>query len=61
MFVVCVYNVSPDQPYTVFKAPVSSTAQDIITQVGYRLQDIITQVGYSTGYHNTGRIQHRIS
>uniref|UniRef100_A0A0L8ICG3 Phosphoinositide phospholipase C n=2 Tax=Octopus bimaculoides TaxID=37653 RepID=A0A0L8ICG3_OCTBM len=32
MFLVCVYNVSPDQPYTVFKAPVSSTAQDIITQ-----------------------------
>lgn len=35
MFLVCVYNVSPDQPYTVFKAPVSSTAQDIITQVRY--------------------------
>ncbi|KAK3593089.1 hypothetical protein CHS0354_038127 [Potamilus streckersoni] len=32
MFLVCVYNVSPDQPYTVFKAPTSSTAQDIITQ-----------------------------
>ncbi|XP_071091113.1 1-phosphatidylinositol 4,5-bisphosphate phosphodiesterase epsilon-1-like [Haliotis cracherodii] len=32
MFVVCVYNVSPEQPYTVFKAPVTSTAQDIITQ-----------------------------
>ena len=32
MFLVCVYNVSPDQPYTVFKAPCSSTALDI-TQV----------------------------
>ncbi|XP_052770885.1 1-phosphatidylinositol 4,5-bisphosphate phosphodiesterase epsilon-1-like [Mya arenaria] len=32
MFLVCVYNVSPDQPYTIFKAPISSTAQDIITQ-----------------------------
>ena len=33
MFLVCVYNVSPDQPYTVFKAPCSSTALDVITQV----------------------------
>ena len=33
MFLVCVYNVSPDQPYTIFKAPTTSTAQDIITQV----------------------------
>ncbi|PVD29972.1 hypothetical protein C0Q70_09233 [Pomacea canaliculata] len=32
MFHVCVYNVSPDQPYTVFKAPSSSTALDVITQ-----------------------------
>ncbi|XP_064631376.1 uncharacterized protein LOC135489776 isoform X2 [Lineus longissimus] len=32
MFLVCVYNVSKDQPYTIFKAPVTSTAQDIITQ-----------------------------
>ncbi|KAH3786899.1 hypothetical protein DPMN_165014, partial [Dreissena polymorpha] len=32
MFLVCVYNVSPDQPYTIFKAPISSTSQDIITQ-----------------------------
>lgn len=31
-FLVCVYNVAPDQPYTIFKAPTSSTAQDIITQ-----------------------------
>lgn len=37
MFLVCVFNVSPDQPYTIFKAPVSSTAQDIITQVIPRL------------------------
>jgi hypothetical protein len=35
MFLVCVYNVSKDQPYTIFKAPVSSTAQDIITQVWF--------------------------
>ncbi|XP_060069522.1 uncharacterized protein LOC132549598 [Ylistrum balloti] len=32
VFLVCVYNVAPDQPYTIFKAPTSSTAQDIITQ-----------------------------
>ena len=33
VFLVCVYNVAPDQPYTIFKAPTSSNAQDIITQV----------------------------
>lgn len=32
VFLVCVYNVAPDQPYTIFKAPTSSNAQDIITQ-----------------------------
>ncbi|CAH1784523.1 unnamed protein product, partial [Owenia fusiformis] len=32
MFLVCVYNVSEMQPYTIFRAPISSTAQDIITQ-----------------------------
>ncbi|XP_041369675.1 1-phosphatidylinositol 4,5-bisphosphate phosphodiesterase epsilon-1-like [Gigantopelta aegis] len=43
MFVVCVYNVSPDQPYTVFKAPVSSTAQDIITQAMMKARRANTQ------------------
>ncbi|GBM12630.1 hypothetical protein AVEN_231210-1 [Araneus ventricosus] len=33
-FLVCVYNVAPDQPYAVLKAPTSSTAQDIVAQVG---------------------------
>lgn len=33
MFLVCVFNVSEDQPYTILQAPCSSTAQDIITQV----------------------------
>ena len=33
MFLVCVFNVSEDQPYTILQAPSSSTAQDIITQV----------------------------
>ena len=32
-FLVCIHNVSADQPYTIIQAPVSSTAQDIITQV----------------------------
>lgn len=32
-FLVWVYNVSQDQPYTVFRALTSSTAQDIIAQV----------------------------
>ncbi|XP_077870240.1 1-phosphatidylinositol 4,5-bisphosphate phosphodiesterase epsilon-1-like [Saccoglossus kowalevskii] len=31
-FLVCVYNVSKEQPYTIFRALVSSTAQDIIAQ-----------------------------
>ncbi|GBN73879.1 hypothetical protein AVEN_180217-1, partial [Araneus ventricosus] len=31
-FLVCVYNVAPDQPYAVLKAPTSSTAQDIVAQ-----------------------------
>ncbi|KAK6186335.1 hypothetical protein SNE40_008388 [Patella caerulea] len=43
MFVVCVYNVSPDQPYTVFKAPVTSTAQDIITQAMMKAHRTNTQ------------------
>ena len=37
MYLVCVHNVSPDQPYTILRAPHSSTAQDIITQVRYLL------------------------
>jgi len=31
-FLVCIYNVSDDQPYTILKATISSTAQDIISQ-----------------------------
>lgn len=33
LFLVCVFNVSEDQPYTILQAPCTSTAQDIITQV----------------------------
>lgn len=32
-FLVCIYNVAPDQPYAILKAPITSTAQDIIAQV----------------------------
>jgi phosphatidylinositol phospholipase C epsilon len=32
-FLVCVYNVSPDQPYTILKATTTSTAQEIIQRV----------------------------
>ncbi|ELT88365.1 hypothetical protein CAPTEDRAFT_107647 [Capitella teleta] len=32
LFLVCVFNVSEDQPYTILQAPCTSTAQDIITQ-----------------------------
>lgn len=31
-YLVCVYNVSSDQPYAILKAPKNSTAQDIIAQ-----------------------------
>ena len=33
LFLVCVYNVSPDQDYTFLQVPVGSTSQDIVTQV----------------------------
>ncbi|KAG1665244.1 1-phosphatidylinositol 4,5-bisphosphate phosphodiesterase epsilon-1 [Nymphon striatum] len=54
MFLVCVYNVSPDQPYTILRAPVSSTAQDIITQAlvkAHRMKDpnqfvLVEQIDY---------------
>lgn len=32
-FLVCVYNVAPDQPYAILKAPITSTATDIVAQV----------------------------
>lgn len=32
-FLVCIYNVAPDQPYAILKAPITSTAQDIVAQV----------------------------
>ncbi|KAG8182202.1 hypothetical protein JTE90_004139 [Oedothorax gibbosus] len=41
-FLVCVYNVAPDQPYAVLKAPTTSTAQDIVAQAllkARRLED----------------------
>lgn len=31
-FLVCVYNVSEDQPYAILRAPISGTAQDVISQ-----------------------------
>ncbi|XP_064469144.1 uncharacterized protein LOC135383352 [Ornithodoros turicata] len=31
-YLVCIYNVSSDQPYAILKAPISSSAQDIIAQ-----------------------------
>ena len=34
-FLVCVHNVSEDQPYAILRASVSSTATDIIKQVGF--------------------------
>lgn len=34
-FLVCIYNVSPDQPYTILKASTTSTAQEIIQRVSF--------------------------
>lgn len=31
-FVVCIYNVSPDIPYTMVKVPLKATAQDVLAQ-----------------------------
>lgn len=31
-FLVCVYNVSPDIPYAIMKAPINATAQDVLAQ-----------------------------
>ncbi|XP_035211287.1 1-phosphatidylinositol 4,5-bisphosphate phosphodiesterase epsilon-1-like [Stegodyphus dumicola] len=31
-FLVCIYNVAPDQPYAILKAPITSTSQDIVQQ-----------------------------
>ncbi|XP_055309016.1 1-phosphatidylinositol 4,5-bisphosphate phosphodiesterase epsilon-1-like, partial [Sitodiplosis mosellana] len=31
-FLVCVYNVSPDIPYAILKAPINATAQDVLAQ-----------------------------
>lgn len=33
-FLVCVHNVSEDQPYAILRAGIHSTAADIIRQVG---------------------------
>ncbi|XP_022235027.1 1-phosphatidylinositol 4,5-bisphosphate phosphodiesterase epsilon-1-like [Limulus polyphemus] len=54
MFLVCVYNVSPEQPYAILKAPITSTAQDIIAQAlvkARRMEDpssfvLVEQVEY---------------
>ena len=42
-FLVWVYNVSQEQPYTVFRALVNSTAQDIIAQVSQLSTQIVVQ------------------
>ena len=47
-FLVCVHNVAQDQPYSILQAPVSSTAQDIITQVS----DVLSLSLYHTLYHS---------
>lgn len=31
-FLVCVYNVSPDIPYAILKAPINATAQEVLAQ-----------------------------
>lgn len=58
-FLVCIYNVSPDQPYAILKAPTCSSSQDIIAQAllkARRMEDprnfvIIEEIEY---YCDTG-------
>lgn len=33
VFLVCIYGVSPEQPYNIVQAPVTASAQDVVTQV----------------------------
>lgn len=47
-FLVCVYNVAPDQPYAILKAPITSTAQDIVAQVSLNfVSSIKVKIGRS--------------
>ncbi|CAL1293730.1 unnamed protein product [Larinioides sclopetarius] len=62
-FLVCVYNVAPDQPYAVLKAPTSSTAQDIVAQAlikARRMEDpgkfvLVEEVEFSPSGRQRGR------
>ncbi len=39
-FLVCVYNVSQDQDYTFLQVAMSSTSQDVVTQVSVTSQGV---------------------
>lgn len=43
LFLVCIYNVSPNQPYTVLKAFTTSTATEVVQMVRYTLFSTVFQ------------------
>lgn len=67
-FLVCVYNVSPDIPYAILKAPINATAQDVLAQSllkARRMENpnnfvLIEELEYgSTGSGNNSNTQQR--
>lgn len=69
-FLVCVYNVSPDIPYAILKAPINATAQDVLAQSllkARRMEDpnsfvLIEELEYgstSTGSSSSNNTQQR--
>ncbi|XP_069959980.1 1-phosphatidylinositol 4,5-bisphosphate phosphodiesterase epsilon-1 isoform X3 [Cherax quadricarinatus] len=66
-FLVCVYNVSSQIPYTILKAPTSSTAQDILAQAlvkARRMEDparfvLVEELEYGQLTELTGGTTHR--
>lgn len=66
-FLVCVYNVSPDIPYAILKAPINSTAQDVLIQSllkARRMEDphsfvLIEELEYGSTCTGTSNTQQR--
>lgn len=54
LFLVCIYNVSPNQPYTVLKAFTTSTATEVVQMVRYTHIDFLH---FHSFQHNVRRIQ----
>lgn len=41
IFIVCIHNVSDEQKYTILQAPVTSTSQDVISQVSQEIFNVL--------------------